>query len=242
MCRDRLRSLAGSLALVASAALVLAGCGGGGGGAASGTCVRTCEHVKRLCGTSVGPWFEYEECLADCDRIAAGTMECTGHEAAERCALAATSCQDLQSSCSHQVVSCSEMGTPQPYDVWPLQDSSVTIDVPSTPPADTGSASALDTGGGTTRDVAAPPGHDTGPALTPDVGTPPDDTDGPGSDFGAPCEANADCESGLCLPFCDGALFCSVMCLDTCPEGFECRAVMAMMPDVVYACLPFCEG
>ncbi|MDP6942575.1 MAG: putative metal-binding motif-containing protein, partial [Myxococcota bacterium] len=54
--------------------------------------------------------------------------------------------------------------------------------------------------------------------------------------FGSPCEDNDDCFSGWCVEGPDGAM-CTKGCEETCPEGFECRAVASGASDPVYICI-----
>jgi hypothetical protein len=84
----------------------------------------------------------------------------------------------------------------------------------------------------------APVGEEGGSAL--ETG----DTGGEGSiggikvdDFGEACVENSECESGFCVEGPTGFI-CTQTCLDTCPEGFSCKAVANTFPDVIFLCMP----
>ncbi len=57
--------------------------------------------------------------------------------------------------------------------------------------------------------------------------------------FGCACGGNEDCGSGWCLPVDDAeaAMRCTRTCQDTCPAGWECRAI-AGAGDPVFLCQP----
>jgi len=63
-----------------------------------------------------------------------------------------------------------------------------------------------------------------------------DEGDGLGK-LGDPCEGNSDCESGYCVPS-DIGYLCTVVCFDDCPEGWKCKGVDGMGPDVLFVCMP----
>ncbi len=54
--------------------------------------------------------------------------------------------------------------------------------------------------------------------------------------FGAPCNGNVDCDSGLCV---EGPLgfVCTRPCAETCPPGYDCKGVL-YETDVVFLCMP----
>ena len=65
-------------------------------------------------------------------------------------------------------------------------------------------------------------------------------------DFGLPCESNADCQSGFCVPGVSGDI-CTQTCLENCPKGYACKAISNLGPDTVFICIPEaivdpCEG
>ena len=60
-------------------------------------------------------------------------------------------------------------------------------------------------------------------------------------DFGQPCNQNTDCDSNLCISGPDGDL-CSVPCVETCPEDYECKGVTSTGPDLTFACVPLGLG
>jgi hypothetical protein len=64
------------------------------------------------------------------------------------------------------------------------------------------------------------------------------DMDGPApGEPGYPCESDGDCISGLCIPTPDGQQ-CTLVCMDECPFGWECRLHGPSLPDEVYVCVP----
>ena len=90
--------------------------------------------------------------------------------------------------------------------------------------------SPLDVGG---PDIVADtaPGEieeDTQPA---DLGTP-----DPG-EFGAPCNGNADCNSGWCVES-TGGYVCTKGCDTDCPAGWDCKSVSSGTVDIVFLCVP----
>ena len=56
----------------------------------------------------------------------------------------------------------------------------------------------------------------------------------PGS-FGAPCQANAECDSGFCIPGPAGK-FCTMTCVENCPKGYACAAT-GSSGDVNFICV-----
>ncbi len=57
--------------------------------------------------------------------------------------------------------------------------------------------------------------------------------------LGAPCERNADCASGRCIPSVEGQI-CTMTCIEECPEGFQCMVDETEAPDTRYICIkPF---
>jgi hypothetical protein len=81
------------------------------------------------------------------------------------------------------------------------------------------------------------------PEALPDPGpedgltdAPPDCASTPGA-FLCPCRENADCASLRCVPYLDGSV-CTQSCLDECPAGWLCKAVVNTYPDVEYLCAP----
>ena len=80
----------------------------------------------------------------------------------------------------------------------------------------------------------------------PDLGTPEDTVDiaepdefvpcEPGTGcFLDPCQDGSDCLSGFCVDHM-GDLVCTVPCVEECPDGWECKQLLAFEPDVVFAC------
>jgi hypothetical protein len=58
------------------------------------------------------------------------------------------------------------------------------------------------------------------------------------SDFGKPCQEHEDCLGGLCIEVALGISICTSMCIEECPEGFECKLLGNYQPDPVFVCLP----
>ena len=54
---------------------------------------------------------------------------------------------------------------------------------------------------------------------------------------GIPCETNADCETGYCVPGPDGNV-CTTECLENCPAGWKCALINNFGQDAVYLCVP----
>ena len=63
---------------------------------------------------------------------------------------------------------------------------------------------------------------------------------GPAGHLGDPCEGNKDCESGFCVPSDIGDI-CTVLCMDDCPEGWNCKGVAYSDPDTIFVCMPGLE-
>ncbi len=99
-------------------------------------------------------------------------------------------------------------------------------------------------------DVAAPPDVDRDAVVSFDLSAPDmteetQDVD-PEADvasadatggFGDPCRGNADCETGWCVEGVSGYV-CTSQCLETCPDGYDCRSVQSNGGDVIFLCLP----
>ncbi len=51
------------------------------------------------------------------------------------------------------------------------------------------------------------------------------------------CVDNSECLSGWCVPWDEGNV-CTRTCLDSCDNGWECRAVAGTYPDVTFVCVP----
>lgn len=70
---------------------------------------------------------------------------------------------------------------------------------------------------------------------------------GPGTDakkqdagsgnLGDPCQGNSDCDAGYCVPS-DIGYICTTLCMDDCPEGWDCKAIAYTDPDTIFVCLP----
>ncbi|MCO4764033.1 MAG: thrombospondin type 3 repeat-containing protein, partial [Myxococcales bacterium] len=97
------------------------------------------------------------------------------------------------------------------------------------------------------KDVLSVDAQSGGDAATPD-GTGSGDTgaggggteDGGGTipdDFDKPCQTNADCLSGYCMPAGDGKKVCSTGCSKTCPSGFSCQGVKKE-GQTAFVCVP----
>ncbi len=109
-----------------------------------------------------------------------------------------------------------------------LPDTSTPLDtgVPdATPDADT----LPDSSG---SDVDASPSDVSTDSVDDDV-----DTTTPGcSTFGCPCNANNECDSGVCIEGLDGQI-CTRSCLAECPDGFDCL-LTGVGPDQQSVCVP----
>ena len=58
-------------------------------------------------------------------------------------------------------------------------------------------------------------------------------------EYGCPCEANSDCNSGYCVDGRAGRV-CTQTCSNACPDDWKCLQYLASLPDVVYLCVdPF---
>ncbi len=53
--------------------------------------------------------------------------------------------------------------------------------------------------------------------------------------FGAPCQFNDECESGLCFPTEVGGV-CTEFCIEECPPGWECLIWEDTLPDPMFVC------
>ncbi len=87
--------------------------------------------------------------------------------------------------------------------------------------ADTG-AQAAETGGQVGDDAELQEVVDAGPMC-------------PG-EAGCPCDENVECDDGACIDTPDGRL-CAARCVDTCPSGFACRALVGGEDATLY-CVP----
>ncbi len=98
----------------------------------------------------------------------------------------------------------------------------------------------------------SPPDDSTGPAeetRLPDLGTldlagidlgPTEEQRSGDGELGDPCDENADCLSGFCVPSDIGDI-CTIVCIDDCPEGWQCKGVPFSDPDVIFVCMPTLE-
>jgi len=107
--------------------------------------------------------------------------------------------------------------------------------------ADTGErdTSLADTGDGVAAndtlvpiDTTLPP-TDTGDTSGP---PPPACETNPGAPL-CPCTANADCNSGFCVPSSEGGEICTTFCDDACPGDMVCRLVYFPSQDPVFLCV-----
>jgi len=57
--------------------------------------------------------------------------------------------------------------------------------------------------------------------------------------FGSPCDDNAECNSGWCVPGPSeaGGSVCTKTCQDECPSGFSCRPISTSGADVAFICI-----
>ncbi len=100
---------------------------------------------------------------------------------------------------------------------------------------------------GASNDIPALPDAGLELPFTPDVapgdGRGRDAAAGDGGDapapgqFGAPCVEAEDCDSHWCVESNAGPI-CTRTCLEDCPTGFSCRAVLRSYPEVVFVCVP----
>ncbi|GMV41744.1 MAG: hypothetical protein AMXMBFR64_34600 [Myxococcales bacterium] len=108
-------------------------------------------------------------------------------------------------------------------------------DDPVTAPADVVSTDVPDTGSPSQPDSSVPADAPVEVAPEPDVTG---ECAGPLKGFLCPCTGTSDCESGFCVDSPQGPI-CTRECLsDQCPEGFACRSVLNLLPDVVFICVP----
>lgn len=71
-----------------------------------------------------------------------------------------------------------------------------------------------------------------------DTTPPPFDVGDPDSgEMGAPCESNAECDSGYCIEGPEGYI-CSQLCDDSCPTGWTCKGIQSGGGDVAFLCVP----
>ncbi|MFT7581738.1 MAG: hypothetical protein ACI9MR_003416, partial [Myxococcota bacterium] len=97
---------------------------------------------------------------------------------------------------------------------------------------------------GETQDSVVPVDTDTNTSPDADTADPRDtgdagDTVDPNcaGEFGCPCLANNQCDSGWCVASSTGFL-CTRTCLADCPQGFDCRQGNAGQADPVFLCMP----
>ena len=55
--------------------------------------------------------------------------------------------------------------------------------------------------------------------------------------FGWPCEDGSDCNSGYCVETADGKA-CTIICIEECPQDWQCVQDLASRPDSVFICVP----
>jgi hypothetical protein len=81
------------------------------------------------------------------------------------------------------------------------------------------------------------PDQEPGAEIPPDLlpGEPPPDVQTPG-EFGDPCETDADCASGPCVPTPEGMVCSLGGCIEMCPEGWDCVGVVGTSGEVT--CIP----
>jgi len=112
-----------------------------------------------------------------------------------------------------------------------VEKDQAAVDVPDANRADQGQPDLPDTVIYETRD--------TGPAPFDVSGQPEIDLftecEGAGC-FGALCETNSDCLSGLCVQHM-GDMVCSDFCVEECPEEWNCVQINAGGPDSAFACI-----
>jgi len=58
--------------------------------------------------------------------------------------------------------------------------------------------------------------------------------------FTKACAGEEDCITDICIPIPQGGSICTCFCVDDCPPGFECKAIVLNV-DVVYVCVPECQ-
>jgi len=118
------------------------------------------------------------------------------------------------------LVSCAEPNDGALDGVGPGQDPGADAGRDAQATADQGGERPIDQGTGT----------DLRPDATTDVYTEPEL-----AGFLDPCDQDADCLSGYCVPYEEGRL-CSRPCNDDCPAGWECRRVASEGGDLVAIC------
>lgn len=72
--------------------------------------------------------------------------------------------------------------------------------------------------------------------LFSDTGDTSGSTDLP-ADFGNACLQNTDCSTGYCVEGPSGSV-CTKTCVESCPEGWDCRGVQAGTQDITFLCVP----
>ena len=55
--------------------------------------------------------------------------------------------------------------------------------------------------------------------------------------FGCPCQDNGECESGFCVEGTFGGV-CTQQCVEECAEGWHCKGLSGMGPDLIFLCVP----
>ena len=55
--------------------------------------------------------------------------------------------------------------------------------------------------------------------------------------FGCPCDSNDDCDFGYCIPSRKGVNICTQLCIESCPEGFDCQLVTLGSADPTFLCV-----
>ena len=100
---------------------------------------------------------------------------------------------------------------------------------------DVGSGSLADAGG---ADAAKPTDVPQGDADTLDGSDAALECSGEAKGFLCPCTSTSECESGFCVDSPVGGI-CTQPCLtESCPDGFSCKGVLNLLPDVVFICIP----
>ncbi len=56
------------------------------------------------------------------------------------------------------------------------------------------------------------------------------------------CTSSEDCDSGFCIDGPDGDKVCSVLCVEKCPDGWQCSQVQTTSTDTIFICLPRWRG
>ena len=119
-----------------------------------------------------------------------------------------------------------------PDDANRVSDDPPSDDVPTQPDGGTDG----DVEGGVSDVGIKADGQTPGPTADPDATL--TDQAGPMcGEFGDPCTKNGDCCSEYCVETFDG-FQCTTTCIDNCPDGFECKAVLNTFPDIALICVP----